>query len=168
MDFGEAITRWTIRLALLTAAVALAALIDARRKGRSLRFARAAWTLSFLLYLRHVAAAFHFVHAWSHAAAYRETARQTKELFGLDWGGGLWFNYALTIAWLADVAWWWRGFEIYSARPRWISTAWYVFFIFMAVNGAMVFAEGPVRWTAVAVGAVLGGYWVRSPVVTEP
>ena len=35
----------------------------------------------------------------------KNSARQTAEVFGLDWGGGLYVNYAFTAAWVADVAW---------------------------------------------------------------
>jgi hypothetical protein len=80
--------------------------------------ARLAWTLACAFYLMHVAAAFQFHHHWSHLAAYRETAQQTAEVFGLNWGGGLYFNYAFTIVWIADALWWWRiGLDGYRAPP---------------------------------------------------
>ena len=112
MTWGEWLTRWTVRIALslyvLTAALRLA--------DRERRTARLAWTLGCALFLAHVAFAFHFFHNWSHGHAYAETARQTRELFGLDWGGGLYLNYVFTLAWAADAGyWWWRGLD--AVRP---------------------------------------------------
>src|SRR5437879_5846251 len=66
----------------------------------------------------HVAAAFHFAHAWSHGVAYTATARQTKEATGWDWGGGLYANYAFTVVWLLDAAWCWLAPNVYETRPR--------------------------------------------------
>jgi hypothetical protein len=150
---GEALTRWTVRAALAFYAltVALRIAVPARR-----RMARALWTAGCLLFLAHVAAAFHFFHGWSHAHAYAETARQTREVSGMNWGGGLYFNYLFTLAWAADAAfWWWAGLDTYDRRPRWIGMTVHTFFFFMAYNGAIVFARGPMRWVAIAATAVL-------------
>src|SRR5689334_13509938 len=88
------------------------------------RTARLTWTLGCALFLAHVAAAFGFFHGWSHAHAYAETARQTRDRFGLDWGGGLYFNYLFTVLWVADAAYWWTaGVDAYDRQPRWMSAA---------------------------------------------
>ena len=154
MSTGEMLTRWTVRatLALYAATLALRLAAPARR-----REARALWTVGCLAFVAHVAAAFGFYHAWSHAHAYAETARQTRELFGINWGGGLYFNYAFTLAWAADAAYWWRaGIDRYERRPRWVDVSLHAFFAFMAINGAIVFARGPTRWVALAATAGLG------------
>lgn len=52
------------------------------------RIARVSWTAACCLYLLHVYGAFQFFHHWSQTAAYRDTARQTAEMFGTNWGGG--------------------------------------------------------------------------------
>ena len=154
MSTGEMLTRWTVRAALALYAVTVALRLAAPARRRE---ARAVWTLGCLAFVAHVAAAFAFYHAWSHAHAYAETARQTRELFGIDWGGGLYFNYAFTLAWAADVAYWWRaGTNAYDRRPRWIDIGLHAFFAFMAINGAIVFARGPTRWIALAATAGLG------------
>jgi hypothetical protein len=154
---GEAFTRWTIRIALALAMAALAARIAHRN-----RAARLAWTAGCLTFLAHVVCAFHFYHAWSHDAAYLATARDTAALFGLDWGGGLYFNYGFTLVWIADVVWWWVRPASYETRPRWVSAAVYGFFAFMAFNGAVVFASGPTRWTSLVVcTAVSLMFWLR-------
>ena len=79
------------------------------------------------------------------------TAQQTADVFGIDWGGGLYFNYAFTILWIADVIWWWRaGLERYRARRPSIHLAVQIFFAFMFFNGAVVFASGAGRLAGIA------------------
>src|SRR5882762_2048787 len=112
---GDWLTRWTVRGALALYALAITVRLAAPARRAEARFL---WTAGCLLFLAHVAAAFHFFHGWSHAHAYRETARQTRELFGIDWGGGLYLNYLFTLAWAADAAyWWWGGLDGYDRRP---------------------------------------------------
>src|SRR5436190_19630563 len=94
-------------------------------------------------FLAHVAAAFHFYHHWSHAAAYADTARQTAEFSGWNWGGGLYLNYLFAVLWLGEVIWSWVSPASYVDRSRAISRAIRGFFIFMIFNGAVVFARGP-------------------------
>ncbi|MGH9673937.1 MAG: hypothetical protein ACRD44_12215 [Bryobacteraceae bacterium] len=122
---------------------------------------RLAWTAGCLLYLAHVAAAFHFHHDWSHAAAYRATARQTAQTLGVDWGGGLWFNYAFTVAWCADALWWWIAPASRARRPRWLAAALHAFLAFMWLNGAVVFASGFVRWLAIGGALLLATLFIR-------
>ena len=142
---GDALTRWTIRVALALAVAALAARIAQRS-----RPARLAWTVGCLAYLAHIFCAFHFFHDWSHSAAYAATARDTAAVFGLDWGGGLYFNYVFTLVWVVDVLWWLVHPATYETRPRWVNVVVYAFFAFMAFNGAVVFASGPTRWIGLA------------------
>ncbi|HWZ31462.1 MAG TPA: hypothetical protein VNX18_09030 [Bryobacteraceae bacterium] len=113
--------------------------------------ARISWTLACAFYLAHVAAAFQFQHHWSHQAAYLETARQTADVFGVNWGGGLYFNYVFTVVWIADVWWLWRN----GARPPWMTVAIHTFFGFMFFNATVVFGSGFMRWFGVASMLVL-------------
>ncbi len=167
---GEAITRWTIRVALLcyfgAAAVRLrsrpgAASADpagqplGRRASLGIRLARALWTLGCAAFLLHVASAFYFYHHGSHAAAFRHTAQRTQELFGWNFGGGLFVNYLFTVVWLADTLWWRLDEPSYLGRSRSWDAALHVFFLFMIVNGGLVFADGLVRWLTVAGLALL-------------
>ena len=150
---GDGLTRWTVRLALLLYAATLVLRLAAPGKSRA---ARLLWTSGCLLFLVHVAAAFHFFHGWSHGDAYRETARQTGNLTGTYWGGGLYLNYLFTLAWAADAAWWWGGgLEAYARRPRWIGGALHAFLLFMAFNATVVFERGAVRWLGGGVAALL-------------
>src|SRR5437867_232780 len=107
MSLGELLTRATVWVALTLYATGEMVRLSARERPRWETVARWLWTGGCLAYLAHAAAAFEFFHAWSHAAAYADTARQTEAKFGLHWGGGLWFNYFFTGIWLADVLWWW-------------------------------------------------------------
>ena len=97
------------------------------------RAARIFWIAGGAFYLAHVAAAFQFEHHWSHAVAYEATARQTADVFGLNWGGGLYFNYVFTILWIAQAIWWWR-----SRALQW-------FFAFMFFNATIVFGSWLMR-----------------------
>jgi hypothetical protein len=145
MEPGDHLIRWTVRLALLLYAVTLVLRFGPKTFRRA-ALARLTWTAGCLLYLAHVACAFHFVHHWSHAAAYEATARDSAALFGLNWGGGIYINYAFTLAWIADAAWWWARRNSYETRPRWLEISVQGFFVFMAFNGAVVFASGATRW----------------------
>lgn len=102
------------------------------------RTARLVWTAALVLYLLHVAAAFHFQYGWSHAIALRETARQTRELFGVDSGSGLYLNYLFTAIWISDCLWWWLLPMGYAARPIAVSAVIQGFMGFMFVNATVV------------------------------
>jgi hypothetical protein len=138
-------TIWTIRAALLGYFAACAWWLTGRP-----RRARLAWTLGALCYLAHVAAAFGFHYQWSHAVAAAETARQARALTGIDAGYGIWFNYAFTGIWIVDVAWMWFAPRNWESPPRWVTSAIHTFFLFMVINGAVVFVRGPIRWVSLA------------------
>jgi len=141
---GEALLRWSIRAAFVLYAAALAGWLRRRP-----RLAGWCWSLGCLTYLAHVAVAFHFYHGWSHAAAYRDTARLASEMIGVDWGGGLYLNYAFTAAWAADVL----------SRRRLTASRWriplHAFLAFMWINATVVFGRGWMRWLGVAAAAGL-------------
>ena len=148
---GELLTSWTARLAFLLYAAALAAWLTARP-----RAARLIWTSGLLVYLSHVATAFHFHHDWSHAAAYEETARQTAALFGVRSGGGLYWNYTFTAVWMLDVLWMWIGRETHRRRPVWLAAGIHGFMAFLFFNATVVFGSWWIRWVGVAGFAGLG------------
>ena len=112
-------TIWTVRFALVCYGASVWMQLRAPPGHR--RSARLLWTIGCLAYLAHVAAAFHFEHDWSHDHAWAHTAQRTWALTGWDWGGGLWVNYAFTLLWSADAAWWWAGPRSHQARPAWIA-----------------------------------------------
>jgi hypothetical protein len=156
---GEHLTFWSIRLSLLCYVAALA-LCWWNPSAWPLR--RRLWTLGFSLFIVHMLAAFAFYHSWSHADAVADTARQTKELVGVEFGGGIYFNYVFALVWSADVALWWAIGAAYVARPLWLKLLVQGYLFFIAVNGAIVFAAGPTRWVGIAACAALGILIVRS------
>lgn len=104
--------------------------------------ARASWTLGITLALVHVALAFQLVYAWDHDAAVAATAQQTGDLTGWRWRGGIFVNYVFLAMWLADTCWWWIAPQARAARSKSLELARLAFFMFMFVNGAVVFASG--------------------------
>lgn len=159
MNRGELLTRLTVWLALCGYAAGAALLILARDRTHWLARARWAWTFGCALFLAHVVCAFAFFHDWSHTAAYRETARQTAEMTGLHWGGGLFLNYFFALAWLADVLWWWLAPASFARRSPRLTAVWHGFFFFMVFNGTVVFGKGPVRWFGAVICAILAALW---------
>ena len=160
---GEDLTRYSIRVCLLWYAAALTLMVCLSRRATPQtvqRLARCLWTVAFLTYLLHFGLAFHYFNHWSHRAAYDHVAAQS------GFGPGLYFNYAFTAVWAADVVSWWGGSARYATRPRWIGIVVHSFMLFIVFNGAVVFATGPVRWTSAAGFACLAGiaWWTRSKV----
>jgi hypothetical protein len=155
---GDLLIRWTIRLSLGLYVAVLFGWLSIVRGQLPAPWMRPLWTLGCLLALVHVACAFHFLHGWSHEAAYQETARQTGEQIGIAYGGGLWWNYAFLGVWLVDVLWWWAAPARYLKRPLWLGGLIQGFLGFMAFNGTVVFAVGWTRWAGIAscLGLLLG------------
>src|SRR3954470_19546310 len=110
MLHGEFATKVTVWLALAAYAIATALIVRSSPRARWL------WTVGCGFYVAHVLCAFAFFHHWSHAAAYEETARQTRALIGWDWGGGLFVNYLFTLVWVADLLWWWLAPAAHARR----------------------------------------------------
>jgi hypothetical protein len=121
---------------------------------------RALWTVGAALAVSHSAAAFAAFHDWSHERAMIATAQQTAALTGLDWGGGLFFNYAFLLVWVADVSWWWIARRSYDERPRAIDVGIRGFLFFMFVNGAIVFADGVMRVIGIVAVAIVSVSWL--------
>ncbi len=149
MDGGDAIIRWTARVAV--AAYLGRVLLD--RAGGSSRTARFVWTGGALVFLAHVVAAFHFQHQWNHAAAYEHTRKQTLVMTGWNSGAGLFLNELMTAWWLLDTVLWWRVRD--WPKFRWPQRALHAFFAFMTFNATVIF--GPPGWWAVLL--VFGTAW---------
>lgn len=113
--------------------------------------ARLAWVSAAAFLTVHSLLAFARVHDWSHAAAYAATARQVAEVTGAASGAGLWVNYGfLALSWGAGLGW--------SAIPRRLQTAWWIAWLFIGFNGAVIFTAGKARligavWAGVAAAA---------------
>ena len=150
-EWGEALMRWSVRLAV--AAIAARVATELFNRGTKGPWPRRWWTAGCVLYLLHVTAAFHFVHHWSHAAAYESTARQTREMTGVDWGGGLWLNDLFTALWCGDVLLWWTAPRVRQRIPRAGRHLYCGWFAFMVLNATIVF--GPPFWKPVGVATAL-------------
>jgi len=158
MTSGEFCTKATIWLAVSAYVWGTILLLRTRGFAKAPAAARAIWTVGCLCFLAHVGCAFDSYHHWSHAAAYEETARQTKAITGWNSGFGLYLNYAFGAAWLAEAVWWWLSPKTLARRSRAVVAWWHGFYAFMVLNGTIVFGHGPVRW--LGVGVVAGMGWV--------
>lgn len=154
MDTGEALTRITAWLAFAAWFMALAVNPGRRATARAV-LTTALWFAGSLIMLAHTALAFHFAHQWSHAAAVVDTARQTRELTGIDWGGGVWLNYLFAALWLADASWRTFGVESHTHRPRWLAITTHAFLAFIWFNATVVFGSWPMRVAGIGVFAIL-------------
>ncbi len=144
---GSLLTFWAIYTSLACYLLAVVNLLT--RPGGS-RWYRALWTAGCLLLWAHAGFAFHFYHHWSHAAAVQATARETREILGWQFGAGIWFNYALLVAWSVDVTQLWlsREFMVQPWSP--FSTVVHLYAFLILFNGTVVFEHGPIRWLSIA------------------
>lgn len=145
MTLPELSVRVPVWMALMSGAAGLAGICP-----------KWSWRCGAAACLVHVAAAFHFVHGWSHTVAWAATAAQVRSVIGWESGAGLWLNYAFTAGWLMVSCVW-------DHLPVWARRTWECLFAFMAFNAAVVFTAGLVRWAGcVLSGITLGGWlWFR-------
>jgi hypothetical protein len=155
---GELLTRGTIWLALGSGLLGAAGDHVSRRMPHWQSLARWAWTAACAGFLVHVVSAFHYYHHWSHTAAYRETARRTAEIFGLNWGGGLFVNYAFTAGWIADVIWRWKPAS-YQRRPGFWVAAWRGLLLVMVLSATVIFEAGLARWIGLFCSSAFAFLW---------
>jgi hypothetical protein len=158
-----AVVRGTMILATISWAAGEALM---RRSPAADRLARAIWTLGIALALVHVLLAFQVVYAWDHEAAVAATARQAADRFGWGWRGGIYVNYVFMAIWLGDVYWWWAAPASHASRSPVIETARRALFVFMFLNGAVVFASGAGRLVGIVSLAVVMLAWRQRGQVT--
>src|SRR5688572_15900298 len=162
---GVLLTKWTIRLALACYVAYLAGWLalpgwPSQRDTRWPRIARIIWTVGCVLFVVHVALAFHIYHHWSHTVAWQSTAERTKELVGVAVGDGIYCSYLFLVLWVLDVVRLWLGpiqDEVANGTPSMAAHAdarsvpflpnsltrtpsWrvlvHIFLLFVAINGA--------------------------------
>jgi hypothetical protein len=148
MNLGERLVYLT---AWLTTACYFAALLASPASSRRRRF----WTLGWCAFVLHLAAAFHFVHHWSHTEAAEATSRRALEVTGSPAPGGIYFNYVFLLVWTLDVAWLWIAPTNYARRPRPITWIVHGFLLFIFVIATVVFGHGLVRWLGAAALVIL-------------
>ncbi len=165
MDDGELLIRWSIRLCLLLYALVLAGglLSWGRIWPRTMRYV---WTAAGGLFAVHVVAAMHFYHGWSHQHAFEDTAQQTEQLIGAEFGYGIYFSYFFGVVWLIDIGWMWIAGEHYFRQTPLLRRTIHAYMLFIAINGAVIFHSGWIRWTGVAVLLLLAALavyvWLRA------
>jgi hypothetical protein len=139
------IIAWSIRFAMLLFVIVQAAQWYGAKRPRLILFLNVLWTASFILFLLHVAAAFHFVHHWSHNSAYMATANETKEKMGFAYGAGVYFNYLFLGVWAMDVAMIWLSPRPISGTQKNLAMLGRMYLLFIAFNGVVVFKSGWLR-----------------------
>ena len=141
---GDLLTSVTVWLAL----VLYAASQLWRRHIQTRNHRAGLWLLGLGLacYVAHIVMAFDTHYRWSHAVAYAETAAQTEALLGWASGNGLYVNYLFGFAWLAEVCWWAKLPKGYLQRSAWMELTVRSVFLFMIINGAVIFVDLPQRW----------------------
>jgi hypothetical protein len=158
-SLGDDLTRSTIRLSLVYYGIAASLLPWLRgdqwcaRTGWG-RLARWCWTFAWATYLVHLAMAFHYYHHWSHADAVRHTAERS------GFGAGIAMSHLFTLAWTADVLWWWFLPSRYAQRPAWIGWSEHGFMVFVIFNATVIYEEGPIRWAGLVLLAWLAAMQV--------
>jgi hypothetical protein len=121
-----------------------------------------AFSVGGLLCAIHVAIAMSVTYGWNHDAAVAATARQTMAVYGLDWGGGVYVNYAFVGVWWLD-AWRWRRCPSRDGRvARVVTWTTRIFFFVIILNAAVIFAGGTRRIAGALI--VLWLLWIWRPV----
>src|SRR6266516_2367279 len=104
MQLGELLTRRMVWIGLtLYVASELSSALGRQRERISI-----SWWLNAagcVFFLGHVGSAFRYFYNWSHATAYADTARQSKELTGWDSGAGIYLNYFFALVWFSELIW---------------------------------------------------------------
>jgi len=158
---GELLTRGTIWITLLAYLVGGIILHFNSGRPNNSSLTRTIWTIGCFSLALHFVTAFNFYHDWSQVSAYEETARQTDEYVGLNWGGGLYINYAILSIWLIDLAAWWRqGADSYRRQFWKLRVVWHSLLIFIIINALIVFKGGIVRWLGVVYCLILLVTWL--------
>jgi hypothetical protein len=157
-NVGEMLTRNTVRISLTWYAAALILMLQLQRADWSAattpgRLARWCWTWAVVVFLVHLAMAFHFYHGWSHADAFE----RTRQVSGT--GEGIYTSYLFTLLWVADAAWWWIRPAAYAARSRWFDRLLHAFMLFIVFNGMVVYEKGAIRYAGIMMFAAFAVAW---------
>jgi len=118
----------------------------------------AAYWIGAALAFVHALAAFHWHYDWSHTEAVVATAEQTAEVFGLNWGGGVWVNYAFLVVWLVDVG---RRTASHRRDVAESTGTWLLrgFYLIIIANGAITFVAWPMNLVGAGMVSVLVWCW---------
>ena len=148
---ADAIIRWTARLFVACYVGRLCVDAFGFHGANALRMARWLWTCGCAIFLLHVAAAFHWMHQWSHSAAYEHVLARTTEMTGFGTGIGLYVNYAFAVLWVVDTAIWWRDLRWPDRAVAYYSVQ--LVFAFLMFQATAVF--GPAFWRPIAIAVIV-------------
>ena len=167
MSTGELLVRGTAWLSLLGWAASewLKGTSASRPVGARAaleRAARSAFTAGGLLLLAHAALALQVHYGWSHQAAARDTARQTRAVTGLAFERGLLVNEVFLVLWCLEALWWWRAAKSYRGRSRALEWPVRASFLVMFACGAFVFVPRPMRLAGGAAIVAVAVAWYRA------
>ena len=161
----DLLIHWTIRLALAAYTFhLLAAACPFYPRTLRQRAVGLAWQLSGLLLAAHAVAAMHLFHHWSLEHAIADTARQTGELMGVEFGQGIWFSFLLIGVWWGDILWAWLAPQSHARRPAWLTYALHGYAFFILFNGAIVFERGVTRPVGVVVCGLVGSIFIAQQI----
>ena len=181
--YEQELVVWTIRIAMILMFVSLALRCGwkqrnfvqpgkmdsksdfnkAKRLPWTIELAQHSWLLGSLFALMHTMVTLVMVFDGSHAAAYEHTAVTTEAYLGVRVGFGIYANHLFVALWLMDSLWWLANPTSYQARRILLDQAILGFLIFIAINGTIVFASGPIRWIAMIAFVGLGARWWTAP-----
>jgi len=113
-----------------------------KREGRPCRWAWHLWAFGAVLCAVHMLLAMGIRHGWSHQSAIESTAAQTQAVYGLNWGGGVYVNYAFLAVWIAELIWWRASPAAFFSRPSFATWSLRTFYLIVLFNAAVVFASG--------------------------
>ena len=163
MNVGEFLTRSSIWISIAFYAIGCVIFAIGCERPKLDQWTRLAFTAAVGALTAHYISAFNYYHHWSHESAYIETTRQTAEVFKVNWGGGIFINYALLMLWIAEVGWWWvAGTDSYRRRPMWILLTWHGFLVFILFNATVVFKDCLTRWVGLLTCAIVSLSWLTT------
>jgi len=111
-----------------------------------------------ILAAAHLAWAMQDVYGWDHGAAIDATARQTQAIFGVDWGGGVFVNYAFVGVWIADAI---ARIAAPALRTRAVTWTLRAFYFVVIANAAVIFASPGRRWAGLVICVLIAVAWSR-------
>lgn len=156
---GDMIVRWTARFAVACYLARVMCDVHDSQNTPAQKWARWWWTAGCVIFLIHVATAFHFEHGWNHAKAFEHTAKRTDEMTGWNSGVGLYINEGFLCLWLFDTVMWWRnlGWPLVHRYMYWAVQAIFGFLMFQATVvfgppfwrplGALLLLAVVIQWT---------------------
>ncbi len=119
----------------------------------------AAWMAGAVLLAIHIAIALDVHHDWRHASVVRTVEDQTRRVYGVSVGAGVWINYAFLSLWLLEALWWRLDPHRYFSRPQRLTVVMRTLYALIMVNGAVLFAAPARRILGVLLMIALVWIW---------